>query len=61
MRRSNRMFLLICIVSLFVTEIHPGHLFAAATDEITSTPAAQAGSIESQQPLAPQSGSNAAA
>lgn len=61
MRRSNRMFLLICTVSLFVTEIHSGHLFAAATDEITSTPAAQAGTIESQQPLAPQSGSNAAA
>ena len=61
MRRSNRMFLLVCILSLFVTEIHPGHLFAAATDEITSTPAAQAGSIESQQPLAPQAGSNAAA
>jgi S1-C subfamily serine protease len=61
MRRSNRIFLLICAVSLFVTEIHSGHLFAAATDEITSTPAAQAGTIESQQPLAPQSGSNAAA
>jgi len=61
MRRLNRMFLFICTVSLFVTEIHPGHLFAAATDEITSTPAAQAGTIESQQPLAPQSGSNATA
>ena len=61
MRRSNRMFLLICTVSLFVTEIHPGHLFAAATDEITSTAGVQAGTIQSQQPLAPQSGSNAAA
>ena len=61
MRLSNRMFLLICAVSLFVTEIHPGHVFAAATDEITSTPGVQAGTIQSQQPLAPQSGSNAAA